>query len=143
MKFLLHRLRVAIERINPKINKMAKKKEIKQGDVWMVDLSIDSIDHEQSGIRPCIVLQQNHLNDTSGNVMIAPITSQLKKEQPFHYFLYKENYPFFSKSKNIVLTECMTCVSKGRLERLLGKVFYKDITGIIENMKYVFIKKED
>lgn len=122
---------------------MAKKKEVKQGDVWIVDLSAEKVDHEQSGARPYIIVSTNHLNDTSGNVVVAPITSQKKKEQPFHYLLFKENYPFFTKEKNIVLTECLTCVSKSRLERLLGKIFYKDLTGIIENMQYVFVEKKD
>jgi mRNA interferase MazF len=120
---------------------MNKSKQVKQGEVWMINLSLDSIDHEQSGIRPCIVLQNNYLNITSDNVVIIPLTSQKKKKQPFHYNLYKENYPFFNKATNIVLSECITCVSKSRLERKIGMIFYKDLLGIFEALQYLWLEK--
>lgn len=105
----------------------------------MVDLTSNSIDHEQSGIRPCIVLQNDYLNQTSDNVVIVPLTSKRKKQQFFHYVLYKNDYPFFNKEENIVLSECITCISKSRLERKLGTISTKDLNEILKTKEYVFI----
>ena len=38
MKFLLHRLRVTLERLNPKINRMAKKKEVDVSDEQLIEI---------------------------------------------------------------------------------------------------------
>lgn len=107
----------------------------------MVDLSIDSVGHEQSGVRPCLVIQNNILNETSDNVIIIPLTSQQKKIQPFHYILHKKDYLFFRKDETIVLTECMRCISKKRLERKIGSISYNDIQQILKYKEYVFIDK--
>ena len=121
---------------------MSKKREVRQGDVYMVDLSKDSIDHEQSGTRPCIVMSVDLRNQTSENVFIFPITHAKKKSQPCHYKLYKENYPFFAYKENIVLCEEGRSVSKNRLERKLGMIFSKDLREILKIKEYVFIEKD-
>lgn len=119
---------------------MQKNKEVKQGDVWMADLNM-GCDNEQRGVRPVLVVQNDHLNDTSNNVVVIPITSRNKKKQPFHYVLNKENYPFFTKQRNTVLSECVCHISKKRLERKLGMIFAKDMLQIIDLMQYVFKEK--
>lgn len=92
--------------------KMKKNRNIKQGEVYMVNLS-DSIEHEQSGVRPCVVISVNARNESSDNVFIFPIThSTKKKNQPCHYKLYKESYPFFTYKENTVLCEEGRSISK-------------------------------
>lgn len=120
---------------------MQKSKEIKQGDVWIADLSV-GYDSEQRGVRPVLVIQNDYLNSTSNNVVVVPITSQSKKKQPFHYVLNKENYPFFTKQKNTILPECVCHISKNRLERKLGMIFAKDMLQIIDILQYVFKEKK-
>lgn len=107
----------------------------------MADLNNMGCDNEQKGVRPVLVIQNNRLNETSNNVVVVPITSRSKKNQPFHYILYKENYPFFTKQKNTILPECVCHISKKRLERKLGVIFYKDISQIIDLIQYVFKEK--
>ena len=142
MKFLLRLLRATLERLNPKINRMAKKKEVKQGDVWMVDLPKGE-DSEQQNVRPCLVMSVNIRNESSPNVFVFPITHAKKKKQPCHYVLYKENYPFFTYKENTVLCEEGRSISKNRLERMLGKIFYKDIIEILKCKEFVFVEKND
>lgn len=113
---------------------------IKQGDVFIVDLD-DSIGHEQKGTRPIIIIQNNFLNQTSDNVVVVPLTSQRKKFQPFHYTLYQEDYPFLNRPKNIVLAECVTCISKQRLKQKIGSVNEEDLQEIFEVMKYLWLEK--
>ena len=71
-----------------------KKKAIKQGEVWMCNLPKGE-DSEQMGVRPCLVMSLDIRNETSSNVFVFPITHAKKKDQPCHYILYKEHYPFF------------------------------------------------
>ena len=87
MKFLL-RLLGELGRNN------MKKKEVKQGEVWMCNLPKGE-DSEQMGVRPCLIISADARNETSSNVFVFPITHARKKEQPCHYILHKENYPFF------------------------------------------------
>lgn len=121
---------------------MTKKREIKQGDIFMVDLSFGSIDHEQRGLRPCVVMSTDIRNENSSNIFIFPIThSTNKKYQPCHYKLYKEDYPFFTYRENTVLCEEGRSISKSRLERKLGSIMDKDLYKILEVKEYIFIEK--
>ena len=86
---------------------MSTKREINQGDVFMVDLSVDSIDHEQTNVRPCVIASCDIRNRKSDNIFIFPITHAVKKTQPCHYKLYKDKYDFFTYKINTVL--CQKC----------------------------------
>lgn len=120
-----------------------KKRIIKQGEVYMCDLSLGSKEHEQSGVRPVIVVSANVRNETSHNVFIFPLTHAKKKEQPCHYKLYKKDYPFFSYKEQTVICEEGRSISKTRLERLIGTVLSKDIQEILKCKEYVFKEKEN
>ena len=118
-----------------------KKKEIHQGDIYMVNLSVDSIDHEQAGTRPCCIVSCDNRNIKSNNVFIFPITHAKKKNQPCHYKLYKKHYDFFSYDINTVLCEEGRSISKKRLERKLGSIDLKDLLEILKIKEYIFIEK--
>ena len=116
-----------------------KKREIHQGDIYMVNLSADSIDHEQTGIRPCCIVSCDNRNEKSSNVFIFPITHAIKKKQPCHYRLYKKQYDFFSYDVNTVLCEEGRSISKKRLERKLGSIELRDLLEILKIKEYMFI----
>ena len=118
-----------------------KKREIHQGDIYMVNLSFDSIDHEQAGIRPCCIVSCDNRNEKSSNVFIFPITHAVKKKQPCHYRLYKKQYDFFSYDVNTVLCEEGRSISKKRLERKLGSIDLRDLLEILKIKEYIFIEK--
>lgn len=113
-------------------------RSVKQGDVYMVDLSANSIGHEQTGVRPCLIVSTNSRNNTSPNVFIFPITHANKKYQPCHYLLSRNDYQFFNYKKNYVICEEGRSISKNRLERYLGKINECDLQKIIECKEYVF-----
>ena len=62
--------------------KWKKPFNVERGDVYMADLggADDVVGSEQYGIRPVVITQQNSLNERSPTVMIAIITSEIKKE---------------------------------------------------------------
>ena len=60
------------------------KREFKQGDVYIVDLS-DSIGSEQGKIRPCVIVSCNSLNRNRPNIIVASITGSVNKKDMVNY----------------------------------------------------------
>ena len=117
------------------------KRKIIQGEVYMCNLSIDTIDSEQCNVRPVLIASVNVRNNTSPNVFIFPMTHARKKEQPCHYLLSQEKYPFLTFKQQIVLCEEGRSVSKKRLERYMGRIDNEDLKNILSCKEYVFIEK--
>ena len=116
------------------------KREIKQGDIYMVNLD-DGIQSEEKGSRPCICISCNTLTRNRKNVIIIPITSsETKKDIVNHYELDQSRYPFFLYNKNTILCECVRDISKKRLERYLGHVSQNDIDNILNLVIYDFFE---
>ena len=88
------------------------KKEILRGDVFRADLS-PVRGSEQGGARPVLVIQNNRGNQHSPTVIIAPITSKLKKNKlPTHVLLPAGNG---LPAQSMVLLEQIRTIDKGRL----------------------------
>lgn len=93
--------------------------EIKKGNVYyaMLDPVIGS---EQDGKRPVVVIQNNLANKYSPTVIIAPITTVMKKTYlPTHIIIEKNN---FLKKDSIILLEQVRVIDKTRLLTFLGKL---------------------
>lgn len=115
-----------------------KRSEIKQGDVWMVNLD-PTVGSEQGGVRPCLVVSADRLNEYRENVIIVPITSSIgKKYMINHYNISNEKYPEFKRHNNIVLLECVRDISIKRLERKITKINSDDMKDIMCLMLYDF-----
>ena len=112
---------------------------ILQGEVYICDL--DGRNSEQSGSRPCLVIQVDVLNRTSKNVIIVPITSKRKKNLPTHIELLQSDYPFLAYKVNTVLCENIRSISKYRLEKKLGVISKEDLLKILEAKEYAFIEQ--
>ena len=116
-----------------------KKREIKQGDIYYCNLSTDTIDSEQNGTRPIIILSTSSLNTNRDNVIIVPITSSTQKKPMInHYSLDAENYIELTSKHNIVLLECVRDVSKNRLERKICTLSEYDLNCILDLIIYDF-----
>ena len=93
--------------------------EIKKGDIYyaMLDPVIGS---EQDGKRPVVVIQNNLANKHSPTVIIAPITTILKKLYiPTHIVISKNN---FLKKDSTILVEQVRVIDKSRIITFLGKL---------------------
>ena len=61
---------------------------VRRGQVWYADLPDEEIGSVQSGRRPVLVTQSDRLNRNSTTVVVAIITSRLKKiDDPAHVVL--------------------------------------------------------
>ena len=116
-----------------------KKREIKQGDIYICNLDDNSIESEQCGIRPVLVLSVNVLNKNRKNVIVAPITSSSsKKDMINHYQLPSEIYTELVCDNNIILLECLRDVSKTRLDKRVCELRKKDLSSILDLVTYDF-----
>ncbi len=114
------------------------KREIYQGQIYICDLGSDNIGSEQSGERPCLVIQNNILNATSENIIVVPITSKRKKVLPTHYILTNDKYGFLSCNDNTVLCECIRSVSKKRIQKFIGQIDNYDLEEILKTKEYAY-----
>lgn len=115
-------------------------RRIMQGQVYMVAIDEDAIGSEQKCPRPCIILSLNSINRNRDNVIIAPITSSIKKHMVQHYTIFKEDYDWLVYDQNTILLECLRDVSKFRVGRKLGRVNKADLANILKLINFNFIK---
>lgn len=113
-------------------------REIYQGQIYICDLGNNNVGSEQSGERPCLVIQNNILNATSEIVIVLPITSKRKKSLPTHYILTNQKYNYLTFNENTVLCECIRSISKKRLGKLLGQIEQTDLEAILEIKEYAY-----
>lgn len=100
---------------------------IKRGDIYFADFS-PAIGSEQNGGRPCVIIQNNVGNYHSPTVVVAVITSQIKKNNlPTHVALSAENG---LSAHSLVLLEHIRTIDKQRLIRFIGSISDKQMQEI-------------
>ena len=94
-----------------------KPNEIRRGDIFFADLN-PVRGSEQGGLRPVLVIQNNIGNRHSPTVIIAPITSKLKKNAlPTHVGLPRD---IGLPAKSMVLLEQVRTIDKSRLSNYIA-----------------------
>ncbi len=95
------------------------KDTIRRGDIFYADLS-GTIGSEQGGVRPVLVIQNDIGNRSSNTVIVAAITSKVKRlDMPTHAKLGKR---FGLAENSIVLLEQIRTIDKSRLSQYVGSV---------------------
>lgn len=107
---------------------------IAQGDIFLADLNPVK-GHEQSGIRPVIVLQKTLLNQKLNTVMIVPLTSNKKaKNFLLTHFLPKKITNLNHDSVALVFQ--VRTIDKSRLTKRVAQLSSQQITLIKEKLNY-------
>lgn len=84
--------------------------QVLRGDVFYADLS-PTVGFEQSGVRPVVIVQNDLGNRHAPTVIIAPITSKMKKtDLPTHVVIDDDAY-----IHGMVLLEQVRIIDKSRL----------------------------
>lgn len=92
-------------------------------DIYYANLSKNTVQSEQGGIRPVIIIQNDIGNKYSPTVIVLPITSEIKKENlPTHCILHKTCKNGLGMD-SMVLAEQIRVIDKSRL---LDKIGYLD-----------------
>ena len=105
-------------------------KTIIRGDVFFVNCD-KTIGSEQSGTRPVVVIQNNIGNKNSPTVIVAAITSQIKKPMPTHVHVHN---PSFWKP-SCVLAEQLRTISTSRLKGYICTLDKEDMEKVDKALK--------
>ena len=91
-----------------------KQTNIKRGDIFWVDFDPSKATEIQKE-RPALVFSNDIMNENSSRVIVAPITSNLKKVYSFEYAI--KNH---SEVKGKIMLDQMRSVDKSRLGKKSG-----------------------
>jgi mRNA interferase MazF len=90
---------------------------INRGDIWLINLD-PTLGHEQSGIRPALIISDDLLNQSLAElVIVLPITSK-NKGISSHVEIHSDFLPTIS----YITTEDIRSVSVERLIKRIGSV---------------------
>lgn len=103
------------------------KKNVKRGDIYYADLS-PVVGCEQGGIRPVIIIQNDTGNKHCPTVIVAAITSQIKKPLPTHIDLPAKDSNLSTNST--ILLEQVRTIDKTRLKNFVGSVTFEKMAEI-------------
>ena len=104
----------------------------RRGDLYLANLNPFQ-GSEQGGTRPVVVLQNNDGNYYCPTLIVAPLTSMMKKTNlPVHYRLVEAKG---MKEPSIVLLEQIKTIDKCRICAYLGKVSKQQMEEIEEALK--------
>ena len=93
---------------------------MKMFDIYYADLSKNTVNSEQGGIRPVIVIQNDIGNKYSPTLIVLPITSEIKKENmPTHCILHR-SIKNGLKVDSMVLAEQIRVIDKSRILDYIG-----------------------
>jgi mRNA interferase MazF len=106
--------------------------EINRGELWLVDLN-PVIGHEQSGIRPALIISDNNLNHSPAElVIIAPVTTRYRG-----LLAHVELESSYLKTKSYVKTEDIRSISTKRCIKKLGYVDLKIMVTVEDRVKFL------
>lgn len=104
---------------------------IKRGDIFWVDFDPSKASEIQKK-RPSLVCSHDILNEHSSRIIVAPITSNLKKVYSFEYAL--QHYP---DVKGKIMLDQMRSIDKTRLGKKLGSISIKEMQEIELILKFI------
>ena len=89
-----------------------------KGQVIMAELNSTEA-NVQRGLRPCVVVQNNIGNKFSPTLIIAPLTSRMKRDMVTHAKLYPTIENGLTVASTALLEQIQT-ISKDSVKRVLG-----------------------
>ena len=89
-----------------------------KGQVVMVELTSTEA-NVQRGLRPCVIVQNNIGNKFSPTLIIAPLTSRIKRDMVTHAKLYPTIENGLTVASTCLLEQIQT-ISKDSVKRVLG-----------------------
>lgn len=108
---------------------MRKSWVYRRGDIYIANLNPFK-GSEQGGTRPVLVLQNNDGNFYCPTLIVAPLSSKLKKPNLPTHFLLKKGRGLMTDS--IVELEQIKTIDKCRIQRYIGKITPEQMSGVEE-----------
>jgi mRNA interferase MazF len=107
---------------------------MKQGEIWMAKLD-PTIDSEQKGTRPVVIISGNAMNSHFGLVIICPLSSSIKGF--IGDIILEPNIENGLSEKSEVLVFQIRTISKGRLAHKTGRITEKEMYNLISNLNKI------
>ncbi|WP_294168220.1 type II toxin-antitoxin system PemK/MazF family toxin [uncultured Clostridium sp.] len=106
---------------------------IRRGDIFMADLGNDgNMGNEQKGTRPVVIIQNDKGNNYSPTVIVAAITSKIKKiNLPIHVEISNIDL----ERNSVVLLEQIRTLDKRKLKEKKGHLDYTELMKLNEALK--------
>ena len=104
---------------------------ITKGDIFWVDFDPSKATETQK-TRPAIVCSHDVLNKNFTRVIVAPITSNLKRVFSFEFKITSKD---FVKGK--VMLDQLRSVDKSRLGKKIGSLSFKEMNEVDQIIKYI------
>lgn len=92
---------------------------MKRGQVYYANLN-PAIGSEQSGVRPCVIIQNDIGNTHSPTVIVATMTTQKKNNLPTHINVSKDDCGI--DIRTTILLEQIRTIDKSRLKDFVGRL---------------------
>lgn len=105
---------------------------VQRGEVYWVDFGVPR-GSEQGGRRPALVIQNDIGNRNSSTTIVAAITSQQKRQYPFHVEI-KANESGLPQDSTVLLEQIMT-ISQNRLVSKAGTLSSAKMAEVDEALK--------
>lgn len=103
-----------------------------------------NIGHEKSRLeaRPCLIVSTDEINKKSSNVIVVPLSKEIKYKKgsgtelayPWHYVLLKTKYHKLTYDST-VQCEDIRCVSKSRMGKFIMKIDSEDMNEVKKRLK--------
>ena len=95
---------------------------MKMFDIFYANLSKNTVNSEQGGIRPVLVIQNDIGNKHSPTIIVLPITSEIKKENmPTHCVIHK-SLKNGLRVDSMVMAEQIRVIDKSRILDYVGHI---------------------
>ncbi|MGB0166641.1 MAG: type II toxin-antitoxin system PemK/MazF family toxin [Luteibaculum sp.] len=107
---------------------------MKQGDIWYANLN-PSLDSEQAGYSPLLILSGNLLNEHLAVIICCPLTTKIKN--------YKGNLVLKPSARNGLKQESellifhIRSVSKERLTKKVGRVSEEEVEFLKQSLQEI------
>ena len=98
-----------------------------RGEIYYADMN-PAFGHEQGGIRPVLVIQNNVNNHFSPTLIVAQATSRINKKPFMATHVVLENV--IGREPSLFLLEQIRTIDKRRIRRFVGKLSAKQMAEI-------------
>lgn len=102
--------------------------DIKRGQLWYCDFG-ECLGSEQSGVRPCVIIQNDKGNQYSTTTIVCPITTKNKSKMPTHVAISTLPRP------SVIICEQIRTIDKSRLLDHAGSVSDSELTALNRAIK--------
>lgn len=95
-----------------------------RGDIVLVELPLPAsgAGHEQAGLRPALVAQDDDSSQTLSVIMIVPFTSNLKAQRFLHTLLIQPSRQNGLTVSSVLLVFQLRAIDKQRIRKKIGQL---------------------